>query len=190
MPMQWNIKLFFAINRLSGKSRLLDAFGRAGAEWALPAMLGWLAVASFARYERNIEELAMIVTTLALTSVTGFIFSFIVAAIVREPRPYVRFPDQVTTLFRPLLGWKSFPSDHSLAAFLIVGVAYCFELPGILPLVIMALWIWFGRIYAGVHYPADILAGTVLGTLVLLVYALSGFSLVHEHISGLLRLFI
>ncbi len=172
------LKIFFAINGLSGKHWLLDAFGRAGAEWALFAMLGWLAVASYARYDRDPERLMTIFLTLVVTSIVGLLCSFLIAAIVRESRPYVRYPTETKLLFPSFLSWKSFPSDHSLAAFLIVGVAYCFGLPWVAPLFILAIFVWLGRIFAGVHYPSDVLAGIVLGGLVLLVYGLVGLPFV------------
>lgn len=176
--MNWNTKLFFFINRLSGKHWLLDAFGRAGAEWALFAMLGWLAVASYARYDHDPAKLITIALTLIITSVVGLLCSFLIAAIVREPRPYVRYPAETKLMFSSFLSWKSFPSDHSLAAFLIVGIAYCFGLPWVVPLAFLALFVWLGRIFAGVHYPSDVAAGIVLGGLVLFVYGLVGLPLV------------
>jgi undecaprenyl-diphosphatase len=176
--MKWNIKLFFAINRLSGRFWLLDAFGRAGAEWALFAMLGWLAVISYARYDNDVVQLVTILLSLMCVSLVGLFCSFLIAAIVREPRPYVRYPAATKLLFTSFLSWKSFPSDHGLAAFLIAGTAYCFGLPWVMPLFGMMLWVWFGRVYAGVHYPVDILAGGVLGGLILLVYSLVGLPLV------------
>ncbi len=188
--MKWNVKLFFAINRLSGRLWLLDAFGRAGAEWVLFAMLGWLAVTSYARYDNDVVQLVTITLSFVCTSVLGLFSSFLVAAIVREPRPYVRYPTAVTTLFTSFLSWKSFPSDHSLAAFLIAGIAYCFGLPWVMPLFGMMLWVWFGRVYAGVHYPVDTLAGGVLGGLILLVYGLVGLPLVQQVVLRLVYIWL
>lgn len=170
--MHLNTRLFFSINHLSGRSRFLDAFAQAGAEWVLPIMIGWFAVADFTYYDRNLPALVLSIVTLGFLAIFGLALSYGVAALVREPRPYVRHGEMVKTLFRPLFSWKSFPSDHSLGVFLIVGVAYCFGLPWLLPLIIMALWVCFSRIYAGVHYPADILGGFVLGAVVLLGYGL------------------
>jgi membrane-associated phospholipid phosphatase len=185
--MNWNTKLFFFINRLSGKHWVLDALGRAGAEWALFAMLGWLAVASYARYDHDSIQLITIAVSFMVVSVVGLLCSFLVAAVVREPRPYVRYPAETKLLFSSFLSWKSFPSDHSLAAFLMVGIAYCFGLPWVMPLAVLALFVWLGRIFAGVHYPSDVLAGVVLGGLVVLVYGLVGLSLVQVLAPEVLR---
>lgn len=66
----------------------------------------------------------------------------------------------------------SFPSGHTAASFA-AAVIFCLALPkkyGI-PAMVMAVLIAFSRLYIGVHYPSDVLAGAAFGTLIaLLVY--------------------
>ena len=82
-------------------------------------------------------------------------------------RPYetVLEPDP---LVRADIG-LSFPSGHAATSFAgAVLLAYLFRRPA--PgLLLLATLVAYSRVYVGVHYPADVLAGAAVGTLVALV---------------------
>lgn len=176
--MDLNTKIFLKINSLSGRSKLLDSFGRAGAELVIIGMVGWYIASVFIDRTSNKQSVFLPLAFLAAAWATGWLISLLIGMSVREPRPYISNP-QAKLLFKPLGSWKTFPSDHSMAAWLMVFMASTFHLPGAWALLPMALWVVWGRVYAGVHYPLDILGGmgVAVFTAVLTNYVISLFKL-------------
>ncbi len=84
-------------------------------------------------------------------------------------RPYVAHPEAVTKLFDEET--QSFPSGHVTLSIAIwgAGVLYLGKLRWLLSVAILALFMAWSRMYAGVHYPTDILGGVVLGVLVMVI---------------------
>jgi len=60
--------------------------------------------------------------------------------------------------------WSSFPSDHAaLFCALLTGIWFASRRAGIVMLFYVLIAICVPRIYIGIHYPTDILAGAALG---------------------------
>ena len=86
---------------------------------------------------------------------SGFI-AYALKKIVSRPRP----------LDNNLKETDSFPSGHVVLAFTIATVVGN-QYPKLrVPLYIMAFGTAFSRIYLGKHYPSDVIAGAIIGTLV------------------------
>jgi len=161
----YNKIIFDKINAWQGRIPLLDAFGRAGAEWVIIASLGWFASSSFVVYYPDWRR-AMVAPAVFLAAwIVAWLINIAIGYFIKEPRPSVTQPD-AKQLFKPLMNWKSFPSDHAMSAFLLFFFALIFALPGAWALFVLALWVVFGRMFSGVHYPVDIIGGLAVASVV------------------------
>lgn len=91
--------------------------------------------------------------------------NMILKNLVGRMRPFDRYEDLIPLIVRPVD--FSFPSGHTGSSFAAAGVMYA-RLPrryGVLAIVFAAL-IAFSRLYVGVHYPSDVLAGMATGLLI------------------------
>ncbi len=108
---------------------------------------------------RKIGIYCAVALVLQLTLINGLIKN-----LVGRIRPY-----EVVDGLNCLIGVQkdpSFPSGHTSSSFAVASVIFM-KLPkkfGI-PALIMAALIAFSRLYVGVHYPTDVIAGTVFGIL-------------------------
>ncbi len=92
----------------------------------------------------------------------------VVSHLVDRPRPFVADPGAIH-LFAAHAADASFPSDHATAGFAIaVAILLRDRRWGLITLAAAAV-LAVGRVGMGVHYPSDVLAGAVLGTLVALL---------------------
>ena len=94
---------------------------------------------------------------------TADLLALVIKAGVERRRPSLSVPQA-----DPLLGaggW-SFPSGHAATAFAgAVSLSYLWR-RGAPLFFLLAAAIAFSRVYVGVHYPGDVLAGAALGTAV------------------------
>ncbi len=82
---------------------------------------------------------------------------------IKRPRPFARIQGIPYLIVPP--DEFSFPSGHTAAAFLmatLVSMAFPFLT---VPALFWAMLVGFSRVYLGVHYPTDVLAGMGLGVL-------------------------
>ena len=101
--------------------------------------------------------------------------------IVCRPRPCTLFPDFPMLIARP--SSYSFPSGHSASGFAAaVTLALCHKKWGWLALLPAAL-IAFSRVFLFVHFPTDVLAGALLGTL----FAIAVYWVYRKRAEGALR---
>jgi undecaprenyl-diphosphatase len=121
-----------------------------------------LAVMGFMWLRRKYREMALTL----LTTVSGSIFSVVLKSTFGRDRPaVVPHLREVTT--------PSFPSGHAMASaivFLTLGILLASIVPGRIAKLYCLFWsmtltflVGLSRVYLGVHYPSDVLAGWMAG---------------------------
>lgn len=99
---------------------------------------------------------------MVLLSLAGnaLVCNVILKPLVNRTRPYVLMGYDILI---PPVGDASFPSGHTAASFAAATAIYAMDRKwGILAYVFAAL-MGFSRLYLGVHFPTDVLAGAVCG---------------------------
>ncbi|MGU3471286.1 phosphatase PAP2 family protein [Paenibacillus sp. D51F] len=163
-----NERIFELINGWAGRYAWLDSLMIFCAEYLVLVMLGILALLWLTGRERNQKAVFQACLAAALALLVGM---FLISPAVNHPRPFVA-SEHVHQLVAHTAD-ASFPSDHSTLAFaLAASVMFVKRRTGLL-LLAMALLTGLGRVFVGVHYPADIAGAALLSLLAALaVYVL------------------
>jgi len=108
------------------------------------------------------EDLCVQAVEIGVASAINLGVSHLLKASIDRPRPYDTYAD---ILKKSDGGSGSFPSGHTSAAFA-TATSLSLNVPKwyiIVPAYAWATSVGYSRMYLGVHYPSDVLAGALLG---------------------------
>ena len=135
--------------------KAISLLGNSGAIWLIISL-----VLLLFKKTRVIGIMCIVALVLSI-----LIDNILLKHLVERARPFDDLTN-ITSLIQKPTDY-SFPSGHTGSSFACAGVLYK-KLPkkfGI-PAIVLALLIGFSRLYLGVHYPSDVLAGMAIGIII------------------------
>ena len=159
--------VFLQINQLP-HWKLSDRF-LTRLSWVMTSGTGWLlflALATLVDRQRGWRATRVVAPALWLATAT---VEHPIKKWFRRRRPFIYLIEAIIVGRKP--GSYSFPSGHSAAAFagaLLLAREYPASARGFFGL---ASLVAFSRIYLGVHYPGDVLSGSLVGMVLAKIYA-------------------
>ena len=161
--MDWDWALFQLLNGLAGRWPLLDGtmrllvndYGLTTA-MSLGLVALWFEGRERAKRERNQRAVLMAILSLLAANVLLKLCN----AIYFRPRPFCAHP--VNLLFYHPTD-SSLPSNAATVGFALAVSVWLQNRRAGLGFILAALLFGFSRIFCGVHYPGDVLAGALLG---------------------------
>lgn len=154
-------QLFFAINHLPHSfiadwmALFLSGVGSAGIIWII------IGVLLFLREETKHHR--FFIPFLGVLGLSWVVVEQAIKWFVGRPRPGI---DMGAYVVDSSAVWYSFPSSHSALSWAFVVVLSHYEPKYRGVYVVLAVLISLSRIYLGVHYPLDVLAGAGLGLVI------------------------
>jgi len=161
-PDSYDVRLFRLVNSQQNpdKTGFFEILDHLAYPAFIGAPAGFLAIGAMNDNSQNFQTGIMLLISEGLTLAgTG-----IAKIAVDRPRPFEAL-EGVKVKHEWSAGGHSFPSGHSSLAFsiaTIISLQYG-KAALSLPMFVWATLTAYGRVYLGVHYPTDVLAGAVLG---------------------------
>lgn len=160
----FDISVYQAVNGLAGRFFWLDAILGFISHYAMIIygvlfILFWFALPRSKPASRN----ALIVAVFA--GILALIINTIISLFWARPRPFVSLEDGTFNQLIPHDADASFPSNHTSGSFGIASAVWGTNKWVSRTLTIFAIIVLFSRVYSGVHWPTDVLAGVIVGTI-------------------------
>ncbi|WP_206918980.1 phosphatase PAP2 family protein [Alicyclobacillus suci] len=161
----FDLTLYHLINGLAGHHPMLDKIMIFFAKDALEIYAVLFVIAFFALPKRDVEHRHALVMA-GLSGILALVINVVISHVWFRPRPFTVLPHGTYTELVAHNTDASFPSDHASGSWGFAGGSWGHNTKRISrTFTVIAIIVMFARVYVGVHYPTDVLAGMVVGIL-------------------------
>jgi undecaprenyl-diphosphatase len=155
--MSVSTSLFEKINNLASVYKILDWIGIFFADYLIYIALAVILIVLFLKRYR-LMAIAIVISVF----ISRIIITEPLKMIFHRARPYVVL-ENVRKLVVENTDYASFPSGHAAIFFAIAAAIFFFNRKLGIFTFIVAILVGLSRIYVGVHWPIDIVAGAIIG---------------------------
>lgn len=165
--LRYDTAAFRGINALAGRWPIVDAVGVFCARYLILVMVGVVVLKAVLVLRQSGTRLYAAqmwseVGHIVLAGAFAFIGNWLFSLWWFRERPFVALKNVHLIVPAPLTS-HAFPSGHSSVAFAIAFSVLLVDLPFGLALLVAATAVAIGRVFVGVHYPLDVVAGVFVG---------------------------
>ena len=153
-------QLFKLLNQLAGQNPIFDQLVLLFSKYG-PILFGLILVWLWFSNAQNQHENRKIVLYAVSIAILTLGIDKLIEMVYFRPRPFVNH--SVILLLEKSNLDPSFPSNHAAGAFALAFALFWKRRKIGAVLILMACFMAFSRIFIGVHYPLDVLAGAFIG---------------------------